>query len=593
MCGIAGVTLYNKELEKNKFEKSVRLLSKRGPDAEGFFYGKNCAFGHKRLVVVDKENGKQPMTYKNYTLVYNGELYNTEEIRNELLKKGMTFTGHSDTEVLLKAYATWKEKCVTKLNGIFAFCVWDGKKLFLCRDRVGIKPLYYYVKDGNLFFASELKSIINYYNLNEITVNALKEVLGLGPSHTSGEGIFKGVKELKPGSYMIFNGKPKEKKYWQLKIKKNKNSFKKNVKITRNLVTDSVTRQLVSDVPLCTFLSGGVDSTIITAIASRNKKTFTSYSIDYENNDKEFKGNDFQVSSDKDFIKYVTNKYPNLTHNYLEITLEELANYLKEAVICKDLPGMADIDSSLLWFCRKVKKEHTVALSGECADEIFGGYPWFYKESGKEHFPGLRNIEEREKLLNPKWKEKLNLKEFVKNKYKDSLKELDKRATEHQKLMFLNINWFMQTLLDRKDRMSMGASLEVRVPFADHRLIEFLWNVPWKHKFYKKQEKRLLREAFKDLIPAEILERKKSPYPKTHSKQYAEIVKELLTESLKDETSILHELFDKKALEELINTNGESFTRPWFGQLMTGPQLIVYLYQVDFWFKHYNLKIVE
>ncbi|MDD4211326.1 MAG: asparagine synthase (glutamine-hydrolyzing) [Clostridia bacterium] len=592
MCGISGVTLFNKKLKKNKFIKSVRLLEHRGPDREGFFYSQNIAFGHKRLAVVDIENGIQPMSYKNFTIVYNGELYNTEDIRKELIKLGVTFTGHSDTEVLLKAYAVWKEKCIKKLNGIFAFAVWDGKKLFMCRDRVGVKPLYYYIKDNDLFFASELKTIINYYNLNEITINSLQEVLGLGPSHTSGEGIFKGVKELKPGSYMFFDGKEKIVKYWKLKTKKNKNSFEKNVAITKELFTDAVKRQLVSDVPLCTLLSGGVDSSAITAIACQNNDNFTSYSIDYENNDVEFKKNDFQVSSDKDYIKYMTSNQ-NLKHNYLEITLEELAEYLEKAVIARDLPGMADIDSSLLWFCTEIKKHHTVALSGEGADEIFGGYPWFYRDIQSNTFPWLRDLKERTKLLNEKWQKKLNLEAFVKDKYVSSLKELKGKTSEHQKLMYLNINWFMQALLDRKDRMSMMASLEVRVPFADHRLIEFLWNVPWGHKFYENREKGLLREALKGLVPEEILYRKKNPYPKTHSKKYVEIVKKLLLKALENKVSILHKIFDQKALMELIQTNGESYTRPWFGQLMTGPQLIAFLYQFDYWFRHYNIKIVE
>jgi asparagine synthase (glutamine-hydrolysing) len=592
MCGIVGVTTYENELEKDKFIKSVNLLNKRGPDAEGFFYGENCAFGHRRLAVVDIEGGAQPMHYKNYSLVYNGELYNTEEIREELLSLGMTFVGHSDTEVLLKAYATWKEKTIDKLNGIFAFAVWDGKKLFLCRDRVGVKPLYYYLESGDLFFASELKSIINYYDLNEITTEGLQEILGLGPSHSSGNGIFKGVKELKPGHFMYFDGDVKITKYWDLKLKKHKDNFKQTVAKTRELFIDATTRQLVSDVPLCTFLSGGLDSSAITAVASINKGKFKSYSIDYENNDKEFKPSDFQVSTDKDYIKYMTDKY-NLEHKYLEITLKELADLLERAVIARDLPGMADIDSSLLWFCERVKKEHTVALSGECADEIFGGYPWFYKGENVGTFPWLRDLAGREDLLTEKWREKLSLTSYVKAKYDASLKQVEKCASEHQKLMHLNVKWFMQTLLDRKDRMSMASSLEVRVPFADHRLVEYLYNVPWEFKFYKSREKGLLREAVKDLVPTEILFRKKNPYPKTHSKKYVKIVKKLLKKALKDKTSILHEIFDRKALNELIKSDGESFKRPWFGQLMTGPQLIAYLYQFHFWFKTYNLKIVS
>ncbi len=583
MCGITG--FYNGELKKEKFIESTNLIKHRGPDEEGFYFD-DVAFGHRRLVVIDKQNGKQPMKIGNYVLVYNGELYNTKSLKEELIKLGYTFTGTSDTEVLLKSYIEWKEEAFVKLNGIYAFAIYDGEKVILVRDRLGVKPLYYSNINNELFFSSEIKSILKYYDLNTVNDDGLRELLGLGPSHTAGITVYKDVYEVKPGEYLEFIKDVKKKIYWNVEAKPFTDDFASCVKKVKYLLTDSIERQLVSDVGISTFLSGGVDSSIITAIAAKANKNLQSYSIEYEDND--FEANDFQVSKDIDYIKYMVERY-DLDHKYLEISLEELAEYLKEAVDLRDFPGMADIDSSLLWFCKKVKKENTVALSGECADEIFAGYPWFYRDTGSDIFPWLRNLKMRENLLKDEWIERLKLEDYVKDKYEETLKEVS-NLNEHQKMMYLNIKWFMTTLLDRKDRMSMGASLEVRVPFSDHLLVEYLFNVPQEFKHYK-QEKGLLREAMADLLPAEILNRKKNPYPKTHNEKYTKIVANLLTERLNDESSILNILFKKDKLIDLIKSGGTSIDKPWFGQLMTGPQLIAYLYQFDYWFSKYKLKL--
>ncbi|QVK20640.1 asparagine synthase (glutamine-hydrolyzing) [Mycoplasmatota bacterium] len=585
MCGIVGMTT-NKSFNKERFIESTRLLTHRGPDEEGYFFDK-VAFGHRRLVVIDKDNGKQPMSYKNCTMIYNGELYNTEEIRKDLIELGYSFIGHSDTEVLLKSYYEWNEKCLEKLNGIFSFAIFDGDKLFLARDRVGVKPLYYSINGKDIIFSSEIKSILYYLDNSKVDEDGLKELLGLGPSHTLGKTIYKDVFQLKPGHYMYFDGSVTIHEYWNVSVNNFNLSFDDTVKEVRNLLEDAIKRQLVSDVPLCTFLSGGVDSSIITAVAANNLDSLTTYSIDYEDND--FKTNDFQVSKDLDYIKYVTNMY-NTRHIDKVISQEELVDTLKRSVELRDSPGMADIDSSLYWFCLEIKKEHTVGLSGECADEIFGGYPWFYRDTDSTIFPWLRDLDARVDLLKDEWRESLKIREYVKDKYDETLAEIE-NMDSHQQMMYLNIKWFMTTLLDRKDRMSMGASLEVRVPFADHRLVEFLFNVPKDYKFYK-QEKGLLREAMKDLLPKEILNRKKNPYPKTHSEVYTRLIKDKLSEVIKDKNSILNILFKKDRLIELVNTGGESFEKPWFGQLMTGPQLLAYLYQMDYWYKKYNIELV-
>ena len=602
MCGIFGVVNYQLNEVKTPYDMScVQAVLHRGPDEGGNFYDKHVFLGHRRLSVVDIEQGKQPMAFHHYTMVYNGELYNTEEIRQELLEAGYTFKGHSDTEVLLKAYVCFGEKVVEKLNGIYAFAVWNSKEqsLYVARDRAGVKPLYYCLLPDGLIFASEQKQILQYTRKNEITLEGFKELLGVGPSHTPGHGLYKGIEELKPGYYMKLSaGHVELTQYWELEANEHKDDFETTVAKTREILLDAIKRQLVSDVPLCTFLSGGIDSSAITAIAASQMKNLHTFSIDYEDNLKYFKKTDFTVSQDNDFIKLISD-LNHTNHHYCVISNQDLADALTDAVHFHDMPGMADVDSSLYWFCKKIKEDFTVSLSGECADEIFGGYPWFYREPMNGMFPWLRDLAIRNTLLKPEWQEKLDLVGYATERFNESvamapiLEGDSDLNNEKRQLTYLNTKWFMTTLLDRKDRMSMGASLEVRVPFADHRLMEYLYNIPWEMKFYDGMEKGLLRKALEGVLPDEVLYRKKNPYPKTHNPHYTELIQTLLREALSDSDSILHEIFDEQKLWALANTNEEIITRPWFGQLMTQPQLIAYLYQFHVWFKEYHMSFIE
>jgi len=615
MCGITGWINYKKQMknEQDILEKMTETLEKRGPDDTNLWTEGFVGLGHKRLIVVDPEGGRQPMqkTGKGatYTICYNGELYNTEDIRKELLSKGYSFRGHSDTEVLLTAYIEWAEECVTHLNGIFAFAVWDEKKdhLFIARDRLGVKPLFFSEVSGGLIFGSELKAVLAHPEIKPaLNREGIADVLGLGPSRPPGSGVFQGVRELKPGHALTFsrNGL-KIWRYWNVESRKHTDSLEDTIENVRYLVTDAVKRQLVSDVPLCTFLSGGVDSSIITAIAARDfqkegKGPLNTYSIDYEGNHQFFKRNDFQPDADSYWINLMAEEFETKHHSCI-ISQEELAENLKEAVMVRDLPGMADVDSSLLWFCRKIKEDFTVSLSGECADEIFGGYPWFHRQDDltREGFPWMRSVAERQELLKPHWGSKLKLNEYVIDNYNLSVAETPvmegetREEARRREIFYLNMNWFMTTLLDRKDRMSMGAGLEVRVPFADHRLVEYAWNIPWEMKMHGAREKGILRKAFEGLLPEEVLYRKKSPYPKTHNPYYTKLVQDLLTNALKNKSSVLHELFDNKKLTAIAESGGASFTQPWFGQLMTGPQLLAHLYQIHVWFEEYGINLAE
>lgn len=614
MCGITGWIDFQKNIknETATLGKMAETLAKRGPDDTNVWTELHAGFGHKRLVVVDPLCGKQPMVKwkdrHSYTICYNGELYNTEDIRKQLLLKGYSFNGHSDTEVLLAAYIEWKEKCVDFLNGIFAFAVWDSERdlLFIGRDRLGVKPLFYTETSSGLIFGSELKAILAHPDVKcEITKEGLTEVFGLGPARSPGLGVYNGIKELRPAHALTFsrNGL-KIWRYWNVKSEPHHDSVTETVEKIRFLFKDAVKRQLVSDVPLCTFLSGGVDSSAITAIAAKvyeeeGKGNLHTYSIDYEENEQFFTANDFQPNSDGEYIKLISDSFKTI-HHALVITQEQLAEHLLEAVRVRDLPGMADIDSSLLWFCKEIKKDFVVSLSGECADEIFGGYPWFHRpELSQAGFPWMRSVEERHGLLKNHWQTKLKLKEYTLNKYEELAAEtplLDgesKLESQRRQLFYINMLSFMTTLLDRKDRMSMGASLEVRVPFADHRLVEYVWNIPWEIKMYGNREKGIFRKAMEGLLPNEVLYRKKSPYPKTHHPSYRKIVKGMLENALKSRQSVLHEFFEPEKLQEIVRTEGSSFTVPWFGQLMTGPQLLAYLVQLHYWFSEYGINIKD
>ena len=615
MCGIVGFTNYDGNMRNEEAQRVLtnmnNTLSKRGPDENGIYIKEDICIAHRRLIVIDPEGGKQPMICKylgnTYVITYNGQIYNTKELRETLEKSGFTFEGHCDTEVLLKAFIYYGYNVVNHLNGIFAFAIWnEGKKeLFLARDHFGVKPLFYSVKDNQLIFASEIKALFEYPSIYpKIDNEGISELFGIGPAHTPGVGVFKGIEELKPAHFLVFNRSGMRiKEYWKLKSRMHTDDFETTCLTVKELLTDAIERQLVSDVPLCTFLSGGLDSSIITLYSANycrkhNLPMINTYSVDYVDNDKNFQKTDFQPNSDSDYINLITNKL-RTKHHTIYLDTPELADSLKDAMIARDLPGMADVDSSLLLFCRAVKKDATVSIMGECADEIFGGYPWFFREDALSSgtFPWSINIEGRQHLLNPDLQEKINLKEYIDYRYNESLNEVEllnvdsKETKEKRKITYLTMNWFMQTLLSRTDRMGMYNGFELRVPFCDYRLAEYVWNIPWEIKALHGREKGLLRYIMKDELPKEIVERKKSPYPKTWNPTYLKKVKGMLTEIMQNPESPITSLLNKEDIMNILNTDGKSFTRPWFGQLMTGPQLMAYLCQVNMWLETYKPEI--
>ncbi|PRR85337.1 asparagine synthase (glutamine-hydrolyzing) [Clostridium luticellarii] len=611
MCGIAGWVNLKEDISKNRdvILNMTNTLKDRGPDNEGYYYSSNVLLGHRRLIVVDPSGGAQPMfkkvNDKKYIIVYNGELYNTEDLRKLLLKEGYSFDSYSDTEVLITSYIHWGIDCLKYINGIYAFAIWDEseKELFMARDPLGVKPLFYSVKNNSLIFGSEIKTILAHPFIEPIVDReGLTEVFALGPARSLGGGIFKDIHEIPPANYIIYNRDGlRLKEYWKPHCKVHTEGVEDTAEHVKTLLVDAIKRQLVADVPVCTLLSGGLDSSAISAVAAsefkKHGKVLNTYSIDYEDNDKYFKANAFEPTSDKVWALKMS-KYIGSHHHGVINTSKDLADALRNSVKASDLPGMADIDSSLYLFCRKIRENNTVALSGECADEIFGGYPWYRRpEDINAHtFPWSKSVNSRKEILSDELKS-LKLDEYLDEQYKSTIRQVphldgeSKIEYRMRELFYLNIKWFMITLLNRKDRMSMSNSLEVRVPFADYRLVEYAFNIPPDIKFYKGREKGLLREALRGILPEDIITRKKSPYPKTHNPEYTRIVQKWMKDIMEDKTSPILPLIDKKAVMTLIETGGSSFKAPWFGQLMRGPQLLAYLIQVNVWLKYYNIKI--
>jgi len=604
MCAIAGMVA----IPFIGTDKMLSTMARRGPDSNGCFQEGPCCLLHSRLAIIDPAGGAQPMTFEwgneKYTISYNGELYNTEEIRSRLLALGHCFKGRSDTEVLLHAYAQWGRDVLQVLNGIFAFAVWEHhrKRLFLARDRIGVKPLFYTLHKDGILFASEMKTILAYPTMEaRLDAQGVAELLLLGPGRMPGSGVFRGILELEPGCCGVFeSGKWQWERYWKLKDRTHEESFEETAEHIRMLLTDAIGRQMVSDVPIGCFLSGGLDSSLISSVCAsemaKRGARLPTFSLDYENNRKLFVPGKFQPNTDSDYIPIMENALKVIPHRTV-LTPENLVDNLQDATIARDLPGMADVDFSLLAFCKEIRSVVKVALSGECADEIFGGYPWFRDPEvrARSGFPWAQNTDMRSSFLSQDMRSEMDPESFIGDVYSSTINACDilpgtlPQERRMKEMVNLNHRWFMQTLLDRKDRMSMYCGLEVRVPFCDWRIAEYMYSVPWSYKDHNGYEKGLLRHAMRGILPDEILWRKKSPYPKTHDPRYEEIVSALLREILSDPTAPIFQIVDRYALEQLLTAE---FTWPWYGQLMKKPQTIAYMLQLDFWLRHYHVSIV-
>lgn len=627
MSGIAGFLANVDEVVSRKghyvglLETMKDVIRHRGPDEEGWYLNGGCGLCQVRLVTNALQDGRQPMTKKKngreVSLVMDGGIYNGRELRTELEMEGCSFETDSDAEVLLQGYWIHGTEFFEKLNGVYSFAIYDGliRRLVLGRDRLGIKPLFYTVFRGNLFFASEMKAILNLPDYRaRIKEEGLCEIFALGPAKTPGKGVFDGIYEIGGGEFAALyehdfgegkksdGSKVRTSAYWKMNPQTHRESFEETVAHTRWLIEDAVKMQMKADVPICSFLSGGVDSSLVTSIAAKelakSGEKLDTFSFDFEGNKEYFRATAFQPSLDRPYVDRMV-KECDTNHRYLFCTNEEMLEALYPATLARDLPGMADVESSILHFCKLTVPYAKVALTGECADEIFGGYPWYHREEllNKKGFPWSNDFSMRTAMLQDGWIGKLNLKEYEQAAYDKTVAEapvnmdLPEAEQKRQRLNWLNLKWFMVTLLDRMDRTSMAVGLEARVPFADHRIAEYLYQIPWEMKCPDGVVKGLLRKAGEGYLPYEVLYRKKSPYPKTYHPEYESMLKKRFREILADSSRPIHKLVDVKKAEAFMNQLSD-YGKPWYGQLMAGPQLYAYWMQIDMWLEHYKIEIV-
>ena len=616
MCGIAGFFNPKRDYTREKMkwlpvlERMNKVQKHRGPDQDGTYLSSSCGFAHVRLKIIDLLTGEQPMVRKSgeteFAIVFNGEIYNMHELKESLTAEGASFETASDTEVILVGYMLHGREFIKRLNGIFAAAIWDSHSKTLClfRDRLGVKPLFYTKKGDTFIFSSEIKGLFAYPGVEPLLdKNGLCEIFALGPAKSYGKGVFKDIFEVLPGHVLTLDRYSySDKAYWSLESRPHEDSMKTTIEKPAWLFSDAVKKQMLSDIPISTFLSGGIDSSLVTAVCAeelkKQGKTLHTFSFDFTDNQKYFKSNAFQPSQDRPFVEQMVS-HCGTDHRYLECGNKEQLHCLYKAVDARDLPCMADVESSMLYFCSRVVQHNKVTLTGECADEIFGGYPWFHNKQAFETdaFPWSQDMAPRQTLLDDALIRELSMEEYAKEAYEKTINETPLLAEDtpeekrRREIAYLNLRWFMVTLLDRMDRTSMYSGLEARVPFADHRIVEYVFNIPWHMKCPDGLVKGLLRHAGAKLVPKDILWRKKSPYPKTYDPSYEKLLGKQLREVLSTPSSPIRTLLDPKKVQRFLNSPSD-YGRPWYGQLMAGPQMLAYMLQVNYWLKAYRVRIV-
>lgn len=607
MSGIAGIVSFERKLnvELENIRNMTNALVKRGSIAQKVKITDYGLFGCTTTFPNAEKDKQIPLSLKyggdEYTVCFDGLIYNTDEIKAELRKKGFNSEMADDAEIVLNAYCCWGAGCLSRLNGIFAFSVWNSsnKELFVARDRFGIKPFYYTFNNGCLIFASEIKGLLANSNIDAIVdKKGICEIIGLGPAQTRGCGVFYGINEIMPAHFAVYNKNGFNSHcYWRLESKEFDVGFDECLDETKTKVFKAINSQLqAKGRNMAFFLSGGLDSSAITAIAAQTYgRRINTFSLRYSGNDDYFEPTEYQPTSDDYYIDLMSKNF-DTEHSVITVSTENLIEHLTDSVEARDLPGMADVDSSLYFLCKEIGKDFNGALSGECADEVFGGYPWFHRKEDFESdiFPWAKNIRVREELINRNFMDPKEISAYIRDSYCNSIRttpvcdsdsQEEKRRREISKL---NLDWFMYTLGARSERIGMNCGLEIRMPFCDHKLVEYVWNIPWKYKAYNGREKGLLRKVFEGILPEEILERKKSPFPKTFNPEYENTVKQYVAELLRDKNSAISSLINEKYIFNLMNMPSD-YGKPWFGQLMATPQLYAYLIQLDHWIKKYNI----
>ncbi|WP_055489325.1 asparagine synthase (glutamine-hydrolyzing) [Streptomyces sp. TP-A0356] len=579
MCGITGWVSYDRDLriETATLDAMTETMSCRGPDDRGTWVEGPAALGHRRLAIIDLPGGRQPMTVSTpdgtVALVYSGETYNFTELRRELTDRGHRFTTDSDTEVVLHAYLEWGDALAERLNGMYAFAIWDGRhdKLVMIRDRMGIKPFYYYPTPDGVLFGSEPKAILaNPLARARVRLDGLRELFAM--VKTPGHAVWDGMHEVEPGTVVTLDRQGLHRRvHWRLETRPHTDDRDTSIATVRSLLEDIVRRQLVADVPRCTLLSGGLDSSAMTALAARQLaergEKVRSFAVDFVGQADNFVADELRGTPDTPFVHDVA-RFCGTDHQDIVLDAHALADMDVRAKVlrARDLPmGFGDMDSSLYLLFQAIRGHSTVALSGESADEVFGGYLQFFDEEARraETFPWLvsfgRHFGDDADVLRADLTEALDMEAYVSDGYRTAVAGIDRLDGESdfeyrmRRICHLHLTRFVRILLDRKDRASMAVGLEVRVPFCDHRLVEYVYNSPWSLKSFDGREKSLLREATADLIPPSVYDRVKSPYPSTQDPKYGLALQEHAKDLLARPSHPVFDLVDRERLHRLAH----------------------------------------
>jgi len=579
MCGIAGWVAYESDLtgQRRVIDAMTGTMACRGPDESGIWVRPHAALGHRRLGIIDLPGGRQPMQVRTprgaVAMVYSGEAYNFSELRNVLRAKGHRFRTSSDTEVVLRGYLEWGERVAERLNGMFAFAIWDERdaKLVMVRDRLGVKPFYYYPTPDGVLFGSEPKAILANPRVPRVVdTDGLRELIGF--TMTPGWALWKGMHEVRPGTVVTVDATGiRTRTYWTLSVTPHTDDLDTTIARIRELMTDIVHRQLVADVPRCVLLSGGLDSSAVTGLAAarlaEHGERLRTFSVDFVGREESFQADENWDSPDAPYIRDVADLVGS-RHRFITLSPAELTDpELRRTVItARDMPvGYGETDTSLYLLFKAIKAESTVALSGESADEVFGGYRWFHDPAAvhADTFPWLAYRSpmsgERAAPLHPDLRRALDLETYVADEYATALAAVEHSDNDNEvdrrmrTIGNLHLTRFVRMLLDRKDRISMAVGLEVRVPFCDHRLVEYVYNTPWSLKTFDGREKSLLRAATAHVLPESVLGRRKSPYPSTQDPGYAAALQQQAKEVLADEEHPVHALLDQDWLTSIVD----------------------------------------
>ena len=570
MCGIAGWADLTRPLpDGGRVVRAMTdTLAPRGPDGEGLWAGPHAVLGHRRLAVMDPAHGHQPMVISDdqdralVALAYTGEVFNHAELRAELELLGHKFRTGTDTEVVLHACQEWGTAAAERLNGMYAFAVWDATRhqLLLVRDRLGVKPLFYARHGQGLVFASEPKALFAGPVTPAVDENGLRDFFA--SVRTPGGSLFRGVSEVRPGTMVVLDVRGiRERRYWALQALPHNDDLPATIGHVRDLLGDIADRHVRADVPLGALLSGGLDSSVLAALGRQAAGGLRTFSVDFAG---KFVPDALRATPDAPYVRDMV-AHCGLQHRDIVLDSAALTDpAVRQAVVAaRDAPATGDMDTSLYLLFRAVREHATVAISGESADEVFGGYPWFHHPDTltADGYP-WRYLTGRsgtyQALLRADVAAGLGLAAHREVHYRQALAEVPVLPGEigtqrrMREVFHLHLTRWLPDLLDRKDRLSMAVGLEVRVPFCDHRLVEYAFNTPWSQHTFDGQEKSLLRAAAADVLPASVVTRTKAPYPVTQDPAYDRAIRDQAADLVATPTSPAWTFLDPQRLRDRL-----------------------------------------